>query len=121
MELAIDEARRLNQRYIGTEHLLLGLVREGTGIGASVLESLGINLEQVRMQTIQVISPSSMLYELGTKRSKTPILDRVSIDLTAAASAGTLDPVIGRQEEIERVIQILSRPSKVIDIDGQKW
>ncbi len=112
MEFAIDEARQLNHRYIGTEHLLLGLVREGTGIGASVLESLGINLEQVRMQTIQVISPSSMLHERDTNRSKTPILDRVSIDLTAAAYAGTLDPVIGRHEEIERVIQILSRRTK---------
>jgi ATP-dependent Clp protease ATP-binding subunit ClpC len=112
MEFAVDEARRLNHQYIGTEHLLLGLVREGTGLAAGVLESLGINLEKVRMQTIQVISPSSTPYERDIRHSKTPILDRVSIDLTTAAYAGTLDPVIGRHEEIERVIQILSRRTK---------
>src|SRR5216117_2401632 len=106
IELAIDEARRLNHHYIGTEHLLLGLVREGEGIAAGVLESLGVNLEKVRTQTIQVLSQSGAPHERDAKHSKTPTIDQMGIDLTAAARAGTLDPVIGRHQEIERVIQI---------------
>lgn len=112
MVLAVDEAHRLNHLYVGTEHLLLGLVREGEGIAAGVLESLGINLEKVRTQTIQVLSPFRVPYERDASISKTPALDQVSINLTAAASAGTLDPVIGRHQEIERVIQTLSRRTK---------
>ncbi|GHO45131.1 ATP-dependent Clp protease ATP-binding subunit [Ktedonospora formicarum] len=111
IELAVDEARRLNHHYIGTEHLLLGLVREGEGIAAGVLESLGVNLEKVRTQTIQVLSQSNAP-ERDAKHSKTPTIDQMGIDLTAAARAGTLDPVIGRHQEIERVIQILSRRNK---------
>jgi len=111
IELAVDEARRLGHHYIGTEHLLLGLVREGEGIAAGVLESLGVNLEKVRTQTIQVLSQSSAHGE--TKHnSKTPTIDQLGLDLTAQARAGKMDPVIGRATEIERVIQILSRRQK---------
>jgi ATP-dependent Clp protease ATP-binding subunit ClpC len=113
IELAVDEARRLNHHYIGTEHLLLGLVREGEGIAAGVLESLGVNLEKVRTQTIQVLSQSgSTAHGHDAKHSKTPTIDQMGIDLTAHARANKLDPVIGRQQEIERVIQILSRRTK---------
>src|SRR6266496_3391937 len=114
IELAIDEARRLGHNYIGTEHLLLGLVREGEGIAAGVLESLGVNLDKVRHQVIHVLSQSSSVTpQQETKRpSKTPTLDQLGINLTEAAKAGQLDPVIGREKEIERVIQILSRRTK---------
>jgi ATP-dependent Clp protease ATP-binding subunit ClpC len=114
IELAIDEARRLGHNYIGTEHLLLGLVREGEGIAAGVLESLGVNLDKVRHQVIHVLSQStSSTPTTEPKRpSKTPTLDQLGINLTEAARAGKLDPVIGREKEIERVIQILSRRTK---------
>src|SRR3989337_1924128 len=114
IELAIDEARRLGHNYIGTEHLLLGLVREGEGIAAGVLESLGVNLDKVRHQVIHVLSQSSSTAPAQeTKRpSKTPTLDQLGINLTEAARAGKLDPVIGREKEIERVVQILSRRRK---------
>jgi len=114
IELAIDEARRLGHNYIGTEHLLLGLVREGEGIAAGVLESLGVNLDKVRHEVIRVLSQSSSVGPATeTKRSsKTPTVDALGINLTDAARAGKLDPVIGREKEIERVIQILSRRTK---------
>src|SRR5918996_2670083 len=114
LTLAQDEAQRFNHNYIGTEHLLLGLVREGEGIAAGVLESLGVNLDKVRHQVIHVLSQSSSVAPTQeTKRpSKTPTLDQLGINLTEAARAGKLDPVIGREKEIERVIQILSRRTK---------
>src|SRR5512141_1116944 len=114
IELAIDEARRLGHNYIGTEHRLLGLVREGEGIAAGVLESLGVNLDKVRHEVIRVLSQSSSSGPAQeTKRaSKTPTVDQLGINLTEAARAGKLDPVIGREKEIERVIQILSRRTK---------
>ncbi len=114
IELAIDEARRLGHNYIGTEHLLLGLVREGEGIAAGVLESLGVNLDKVRHEVIRVLSQSSSAGPAQeTKRaSKTPTVDQLGINLTEAARLGKLDPVIGREKEIERVIQILSRRTK---------
>jgi ATP-dependent Clp protease ATP-binding subunit ClpC len=114
IELAIDEARRLGHNYIGTEHLLLGLVREGEGIAAGVLESLGVNLDKVRHEVIRVLSQSSAAGPATeTKRSsKTPTVDQLGINLTEAARAGKLDPVIGREKEIERVVQILSRRRK---------
>src|SRR5688500_148465 len=114
IELAIDEARRLGHNYIGTEHLLLGLVREGEGIAAGVLESLGVNLDKVRHQVIHVLSQSSSTAPAPeTKRpSKTPTLDQLGINLTDLARQDKLDPVIGREKEIERVIQILSRRRK---------
>ena len=114
LTLAQDEAQRFNHNYIGTEHLLLGLVREGEGIAAGVLESLGVNLDKVRHEVIRVLSQSSAAGPAQeTKRaSKTPTVDQLGINLTEAARAGKLDPVIGREKEIERVIQILSRRTK---------
>src|SRR3954466_13797910 len=114
IELAIDEARRLGHNYIGTEHLLLGLVREGEGIAAGVLESLGVNLDKVRHEVIRVLSQSSSAGPTAeTKRaSKTPTVDQLGINLTDLVRAGKVDPVIGREKEIERVIQILSRRTK---------
>jgi len=114
IELAIDEARRLGHNYIGTEHLLLGLVREGEGIAAGVLESLGVNLDKVRHEVIRVLSQSSSVGPAAEAKraSKTPTVDQLGINLTEAARAGKLDPVIGREKEIERVIQILSRRTK---------
>ncbi len=116
IELATEEARRLGHNYIGTEHLLLGLVREGEGIAAGVLESLGVSLEKVRQRVIQAVSqqPSRLTHESGGRQStsRTPLIDQMGIDLTAAARAEKLDPVIGRQQEIERVVQILSRRTK---------
>ncbi|MCL4535005.1 MAG: AAA family ATPase, partial [Bacteroidetes bacterium] len=113
IELAVDEARRMNHHYIGTEHLLLGLVREGEGIAAGVLESLGVSLDKVRAQTIHVLSQSQGYSQHEPRQAtRTPTIDQMGMDLTAAARAGKLDPVIGRQKEIERVIQILSRRTK---------
>src|ERR687898_35665 len=113
IELSVEEARRLNHNHIGTEHLLLGLVREGEGIAAGVLESLGVNLEKVRSQVIQVVSQSGPgTGEGGKHQSRTPTIDQMGVDLTANARAGKLDPIIGRETEIERVIQILSRRTK---------
>jgi ATP-dependent Clp protease ATP-binding subunit ClpC len=118
IELAIDEARRLGHNYIGTEHLLLGLVREGEGIAAGVLESLGVNLDKVRHEVIRVLSqssasgPSSSSESKRGGGSKTPTVDQLGINLTEAARTGKLDPVIGREKEIERVVQILSRRRK---------
>jgi ATP-dependent Clp protease ATP-binding subunit ClpC len=113
IELSVDEARRLNHHYIGTEHLLLGLVREGEGIAAGVLESLGVSLDKVRAQVIHVLNQSSTYTQQEPRQAtRTPTIDQMGIDLTAAARAGKLDPVIGRQKEIERVVQILSRRTK---------
>jgi ATP-dependent Clp protease ATP-binding subunit ClpC len=114
IELAVDEARRLNHHYIGTEHVLLGLVREGEGIAASVLESLGVNLERVRAETTRILSQSmpQSAGPAGRASTRTPTVDQLGIDLTAAARAGKLDPVIGRHKEIERVTQIVSRRTK---------
>jgi len=116
IELAVDEARRLNHSYIGTEHLLLGLVREGEGIAAGVLESLGVNLERVRAETTRILSqsaPQATTAAGGTRQaSRTPTVDQLGIDLTAAAGNSQLDPVIGRATELERLVQILSRRTK---------
>ena len=113
VELAVDEARRMNHTYIGTEHLLIGLLREGEGVAAGVMESLGINLEKVRAETHRILSNSgSGSGSGGSTRSRTPMLDQLGVDLTNAALGGKLDPVIGRSTEIERVTQILSRRTK---------
>ncbi len=114
IELAVDEARRLNHHYIGTEHLLLGLVREGEGIAAGVLESLGVNLERVRAETTRILSQSvpQGAPASGRATTRTPTVDQLGMDLTAASRAGKLDPVVGRHREIQRVIQILSRRTK---------
>jgi len=112
IELSIDEARHLGHNYIGTEHLLLGLLREGEGIAVNVLDSFGIALEKVRAEIIHVLSQSTPRSRPSRTTSRTPMLDQLSIDLTEAARAGKLDPVIGRAKEIERVTQILSRRTK---------
>src|SRR5436189_5779826 len=118
IELAIDEARKLGHSHVGTEHLLLGLVREGEGIASGVLESLGVSLEKVRHQVIATLGQqhpqAAETAAAGGKSasSKTPTLDQLGVNLTAMAKAGQLDPVIGREKEIERVIQILSRRTK---------
>ncbi|MFC2056157.1 ATP-dependent Clp protease ATP-binding subunit [Chloroflexota bacterium] len=112
IELAIDEARHLGHNYIGTEHLLLGLLHEGEGVAASVLDSFGITLEQTRTETTHVLSQVATRSRLTRPTNRTPILDQLSVDLTAAASSGKLDPVIGRVKEIDRLIQILSRRTK---------
>ena len=119
IELAVDEARRLNHSYIGTEHLLLGLVREGEGIAAGVLESLGVNIERVRAETTRILNQSSPQQQAGTaastgarKASRTPTADQLGVELTEAARSGQLDPIVGRTTELERVVQILSRRTK---------
>ena len=113
VELAVDEARRMNHTYIGTEHLLIGLLREGEGVAAGVLESLGVNLEKVRAETHRILSNSGTGTSTSTRSStRTPTLDQLGVDLTNAALGGKLDPVIGRDTEIERVTQILSRRTK---------
>ena len=113
IELAVDEARLMGHHYIGTEHLLLGLVREGEGIAVNVLRGLGINLDRVRTQTARnILQTQAQTKEKQKKESKTPLVDQLGYDLTLAAEEGRLDPVIGRQTEIERMIQILSRRTK---------
>ena len=114
VELAVDEARRMNHTYIGTEHLLIGLLREGEGVAAGVLESLGVTLEKVRTETHRILSNSSTGSGSQSSRTgtRTPTLDQLGIDLTNAARDGKLDPVIGRDQEIQRVVQILSRRTK---------
>jgi len=109
----VDEARRLGHHYIGTEHLLLGLIREGEGIAAGVLESLGVNLEKVRSEVIKVLTQTGNTPHQGDRRSsKTPTIDQLGIDMTAQARGGQLDPIVGREDEIERVLQVLSRRRK---------
>lgn len=112
IELAVDEARRLNHSYIGTEHLLLGLVREGEGIAAGVLESLGVSLDKVRAQVMQVVSSQGTYSQSGKQTTKTPYMDALGFDMTEAARQRKLDPVVGRTNEVERVMQILSRRTK---------
>ncbi|GAC1386411.1 MAG: ATP-dependent Clp protease ATP-binding subunit [Herpetosiphon sp.] len=115
IEYAVEEARKLNHHYIGTEHLLLGLVRNGEGVATGVLEIMGVSLEQIRTQVQRVLRQGTAgptERPTSPKKSNTPYLDALSTDLTDMAEAGKLDPVIGRQKEIERVIQILSRRTK---------
>ncbi len=114
IELAMEEARALGHNYIGTEHLLLGLIREGEGVASQVLVNLGLELEKVRDEVMNLLGSEIPGYEMGQKVShaKTPALDAFGRDLTKLAKDGKLDPVIGRKNEIERVIQILSRRTK---------
>src|SRR5687768_8429423 len=124
IEYAIEEARNLNHNYVGTEHLLLGLLREHDGVAAQVLMNLGLKLEEVREEVLNLLGAGVESEEQpqekqggggggGTKgKSKTPALDSFGRDLTELAREGTLDPVIGRKNEIERVIQILCRRQK---------
>ncbi len=126
LELSWDEARQLGHNYIGTEHLLLGLIREGDGVAARVLENLGVDLNKVRTNVVKMLgevknggtatagSSSSSSSSAATPggKTKTPMLDEFGTDLTLAASEQRLDPVVGREKEIERVIQILARRTK---------
>ncbi len=120
IEYAIEEARNLNHNYVGTEHLLLGLLREHDGVAAQVLMNLGLKLEEVREEVLNLLGagveseePQAQEKQGGTKgKSKTPALDSFGRDLTELARENQLDPVIGRKNEIERVIQILCRRQK---------
>ena len=114
LELSLEEARQLGHNYIGTEHLLLGLIREGEGVAARVLENLGVNLSKVRTQVIRQLGETAEVAAGGGTpgRTKTPTLDEFGSNLTQLAGDGQLDPVVGRQKEIERVIQILGRRTK---------
>jgi ATP-dependent Clp protease ATP-binding subunit ClpC len=112
IELAVDEARRLGHHYIGTEHLLLGLIREGEGVAVDVLRRLGAPPEAIREQTTRMLKQTPMHAGKSRQSSETPTVDQLGTDLTALAAEGKLDPVVGRQTEIERVIQILARRTK---------
>ncbi|MGC6483071.1 MAG: ATP-dependent Clp protease ATP-binding subunit [Synechococcus sp.] len=117
LELSLEEARQLGHNYIGTEHLLLGLIREGEGVAARVLENLGVDLAKVRTQVIRMLGETAEVgagsSSGGSKGStKTPTLDEFGSNLTQLAGEGKLDPVVGRQHEIDRVIQILGRRTK---------
>jgi len=127
LEYAVDEARRMGHHYIGTEHLLLGLVRHGEGVAMDVLRKMGVTAEQIRRQTRRVLQESSASQRTSAaavaaserksakqeqSKSKTPMVDQLATDLTSLAEQEKLDPVIGRQMEIERVIQILARRNK---------
>lgn len=122
LEYAFEEAKRMGHHYIGTEHILLGLVRYGEGIALNVLQKLGVTPEQIRRQTRRVLQESSSprrsvterkgTTRKETKKAKTPMVDQLATDLITLAEEGKLDPVIGRQTEIERVIQILARRTK---------
>ncbi|MFN5657585.1 MAG: ATP-dependent Clp protease ATP-binding subunit [Pseudanabaena sp.] len=114
LELSLEEARQLGHNYIGTEHLLLGLIREGEGVAARVLENLGVDLSKVRTQVIRMLGETAEVSAGGgsSGRTKTPTLDEFGSNLTQLAQDGKLDPVVGREKEIERVIQILGRRTK---------
>jgi ATP-dependent Clp protease ATP-binding subunit ClpC len=115
IELSMDEARKLGHSYVGTEHILLGLIREGEGVAARVLNNLGVSLNKARGQVLQLLgsTESASSHQGGTQMSaSTPTLDSLARDLTQSARESNLDPVIGRSKEIERVIQVLSRRTK---------
>ena len=114
IDLAYDEARQLSNNYIGTEHLLLGLIREGEGLAGRVLAKLGVELERTRREVLALHDSDSGMSTTKpqSKSSRTPTLDEFGRDLTELARNEKLDPVVGRQTEIERVIQILSRRTK---------
>nr|YP_010851102.1 Clp protease ATP binding subunit [Aphanocladia stichidiosa]WGH13893.1 Clp protease ATP binding subunit [Aphanocladia stichidiosa] len=116
LELSLEEARQLGHNYIGTEHLLMGLVREGEGVAARVLENLAVNVASIRTEVIQMLGDNADVSTNGSNnmqaRSKTPTLEEFGSNLTELAIEGVLDPVVGRQKEIERVIQILGRRTK---------
>ena len=118
LELSLEEARQLGHNYIGTEHLLLGLIREGEGVAARVLENLGVDLAKVRTQVIRMLGETAEVSGGGgggggaKGSTKTPTLDEFGSNLTQMASEAKLDPVVGRHNEIDRVIQILGRRTK---------
>ncbi|SEQ84948.1 ATP-dependent protease ATP-binding subunit ClpC [Piscibacillus halophilus] len=117
IELSMDEARKLSHSYVGTEHILLGLIREGEGVAARVFNNLGVSLNKARQQVLQLLgSNESTSSQRGNQKQSnnahTPTLDSLARDLTSVAREGGIDPVIGRSKEIERVIQVLSRRRK---------
>lgn len=116
IELSMDEARKLNHSYVGTEHILLGLIREGEGVAARVFNNLGVSLNKARQQVLQLLgsneSTSNQRQQKQSNSANTPTLDSLARDLTTVAREGGIDPVIGRGKEIERVIQVLSRRRK---------
>ncbi|MGM8216214.1 ATP-dependent protease ATP-binding subunit ClpC [Bacillaceae bacterium W0354] len=116
IELSMDEARKLSHSYVGTEHILLGLIREGEGVAARVFSNLGISLNKARQQVLQLLgsneSTSNQRSSQKAANAHTPTLDSLARDLTEIAREGEIDPVIGRSKEIERVIQVLSRRRK---------
>src|SRR5690554_5042401 len=114
IELSMDEARKLGHSYVGTEHILLGLIREGEGVAARVLSNLGVSLNKARQQVLQLLGNNEAGSHNGGPSSNvnTPTLDSLARDLTQIAREGTLDPVIGRSKEIQRVIEVLSRRTK---------
>jgi ATP-dependent Clp protease ATP-binding subunit ClpC len=115
IELSMDEARKLGHSYVGTEHILLGLIREGEGVAARVLNNLGVSLNKARQQVLQLLGSnevSSSGHGGASANANTPTLDSLARDLTAIAREDSLDPVIGRSKEIERVIEVLSRRTK---------
>nr|YP_009122131.1 ATP-dependent Clp protease [Vertebrata lanosa]AJH65889.1 ATP-dependent Clp protease [Vertebrata lanosa] len=116
LELSLEEARQLGHNYIGTEHLLMGLVREGEGVAARVLENLSVSVASIRTEVIQMLGDNTDINANTSSnmqaRSKTPTLEEFGSNLTELAIEGVLDPVVGRQKEIERVIQILGRRTK---------
>ncbi|TCP52320.1 ATP-dependent Clp protease ATP-binding subunit ClpC [Tumebacillus sp. BK434] len=113
IELSIDEARKLGHNYVGTEHILLGLIREGEGVAARVLANLGVSLNKARQQVLQLLGGDTHEgHQENTQSANTPTLDGLARDLTQMARDQKLDPVIGRSKEIERVIQVLSRRTK---------
>jgi ATP-dependent Clp protease ATP-binding subunit ClpC len=112
LELAAEESQKLGHNYIGTEHLLLGLIQEAEGVAARSLETLGVTYEKSRDMVINLLGGTFPKFSKQAKKTKTPALDAFGRDLTQLARDGKLDPVIGREDEIERVIQILSRRTK---------
>ncbi|PKR76624.1 ATP-dependent Clp protease ATP-binding subunit ClpC [Halalkalibacillus sediminis] len=116
IELSMDEARKLNHSFVGTEHILLGLIREGEGVAARVFNNLGVSLNKARQQVLQLLgsneSTSNQRNQKQSNNASTPTLDSLARDLTVVAQEGNIDPVIGRSKEIERVIQVLSRRRK---------
>ncbi len=114
IELSMDEARKLGHSYVGTEHILLGLIREGEGVAARVLNNLGVSLNKARQQVLQLLGSNESGGHQGgaTANANTPTLDSLARDLTVIAREGSLDPVIGRSKEIQRVIEVLSRRTK---------
>ena len=108
LELAMDEARQLGHNYVGTEHILLGLIREGEGVAAQVLKNLGADMETARKQVIRLLGgnvPAGFPSKMGGSQAKTQTLNQFGRDLTELAKIGKVDPVIGREKEIERVIR----------------
>lgn len=117
IELSMDEARKLGHTYVGTEHILLGLIREGEGIAARVLNNLDVSLNRARQQVLQLLGSNEPVRKGQSRHTQsnpasTPTLDSLARDLTQTAKEGNVDPVIGREKEIERVIQVLSRRTK---------